>query len=163
MAWTESRTTLAKKLWGEGYSATQIAKELGDVTRNAVIGKIHRLGLARQNGVQQANPYIERRAVERRRAMLRAPFKARPAPKIDEPLPPILGASLYQLNDMTCRYPIGDPQEPGFSFCGRTCYGGPYCAGHARLCYTPVNQRQARATERLANWLDRRTFKQATA
>ena len=46
MSWTDERVELLKKMWGEGQSASQIAKELGGVTRNAVIGKVHRLGLS---------------------------------------------------------------------------------------------------------------------
>ena len=49
MAWTDDRVEILTKLWGEGLSASQIARELGDVTRNAVIGKVHRLGIHFQN------------------------------------------------------------------------------------------------------------------
>ena len=50
MSWNDERVDLLKKMWGEGQSASQIAKELGGVTRNAVIGKVHRLGLSNRNG-----------------------------------------------------------------------------------------------------------------
>lgn len=164
-AWGEAEEQTLRKLWAEGHSASQISRVLGNRSRNSVIGRVHRQGLSGRSR-QNDHKSMGARIVARRKSQVKhiAP-KPKPATLPAEPqdLPPILGVLLHQLNDMTCRYPIGDPMEPGFSYCGRTCFGGSYCVGHARLCYTPVNQRQARATERLANWLDRRTFKQATA
>lgn len=154
--WSEDRTQRAVKLWAEGYSAAQIAKELGGVTRNSVIGKIHRLGLARKA------PRAPKQARVRppRRTQAYAKPKLQPTPPAPEPLSPMFKVSLLQLNAYTCRYPIGDPQDADFTFCGRTSSPDhPYCIGHSALCFQPVKPRQKRATERLANWLDRRTFK----
>lgn len=162
--WGELEDARVKEMWAAGLSASQISRALGTRTRNSVIGRINRLGLSgrtRKNDHQSTAARIK----ARRRSQLRTPRppKATPLPAEPVDLLPIAKVTLYQLNDLTCRYPIGDPQEADFTFCGRTCHGGPYCVGHAKLCYTPVNQRQARATERLANWMDRRSFKQAAA
>ncbi|MEM9476385.1 MAG: GcrA family cell cycle regulator [Pseudomonadota bacterium] len=62
MSWTDERVELLKKMWGEGQSASQIAKELGGVTRNAVIGKVHRLGLSNRSGAAPAKPAKEKAA-----------------------------------------------------------------------------------------------------
>ena len=166
--WGDPEDARRREMWATGLSTSQIARRLASEghpkrSRNAVIGRLHRLGLS---GSSRNNDHqsTAARIVARRRAQLRPPRlpTAAQVPAQDEAIP-ILGVSLHQLNDMTCRYPVGDPQEAGFAYCGRTCHGGPYCVAHAKLCYTPVNKRQAAATERLANWLDRRTFKQAAA
>lgn len=156
--WSEARTQRAVKLWAEGYSASQISKELGGVSRNAVIGKIHRMGLARKT---PRPPKIARARPPRRAKAYAAPLQ-QAQPVAPEPLAPTLQVSLDQLNAFTCRWPIGDPQEADFSFCGRTCSAAEtYCPGHRALAYVPVKKRQHDATARLANWLDRRSFKVA--
>jgi len=143
--WTEERIALLQKLWGQGYSASQIANQLQGVTRNAVIGKIHRLG-KRPEGARPrlprvataaAHPGRRPAAVEARRAAPQAQpeWAARPfrrAALLDEP-----GlATSTTLEAHMCRWPIGDPEEAGFSFCGRSADGvRPYCQGHSRLAY----------------------------
>lgn len=77
MSWTDERVELLKKMWGEGQSASQIAKELGGVTRNAVIGKVHRLGLSNRAGAPEAKP-----------AAPAAPAAPQPAPKAAAPAQP---------------------------------------------------------------------------
>jgi len=118
--WSDDRVELLKELWASGKTAAQIATELGDnLTRNAVIGKAHRLGLS---------------------------GRVTPAPKkIDKPLPVEVndvqpakdgGVSLLELTEKTCRYPYGDPKQAGFHFCGcETLPGLPYCAEHAAIAY----------------------------
>lgn len=123
--WTDDRVELLKSLWGAGKTAAEIAKELGEgLTRNAVIGKAHRLGLSgRITPVQK---------------------------KIDKPLPPesqdILakngGISLLELTEKTCRYPYGDPKKEGFHFCGGHALSGlPYCAEHAQIAYQTTTRK----------------------
>ena len=83
MAWTDERVELLKKMWGEGQSASQIAKELGGVTRNAVIGKVHRLGLSNRAGASAAKPDTPKEAPK-----AKAKAAAKPAPKpAAEPAP----------------------------------------------------------------------------
>ncbi|MEM8631339.1 MAG: GcrA family cell cycle regulator [Pseudomonadota bacterium] len=79
MSWTDERVELLKKMWTEGQSASQIAKELGGVTRNAVIGKVHRLGLSNRNGGGGAKPAAKEKSAEK------APAREKPAAKAAEP------------------------------------------------------------------------------
>jgi GcrA cell cycle regulator len=143
--WTEERIALLQKLWGQGYSASQIASQLQGVTRNAVIGKIHRLGKrpdgALPRAARAAAPAGRRpAAAEARHAAPQQPQQQpdwtdrpfRRAALLEEP-----GlATTTTLEAHMCRWPIGDPDEAGFSFCGRSADGArPYCQGHARLAY----------------------------
>ncbi|WP_209425645.1 GcrA family cell cycle regulator [Pararhodobacter sp. SW119] len=82
MSWTEERVELLKKMWTEGKSASQIAKELGSVTRNAVIGKVHRLGLSSRNGGESPT------AATPEPATTAAPAEAAPEPRSEEPVVP---------------------------------------------------------------------------
>lgn len=165
--WGEAEDATLAKLWAEGLNAAQISRALGTGrSRNAVIGRVFRRGLPGRKHDQYDRPAGRAPRIKaRRKAALRiAKIKAEPFNLAPEELGPLGdGVGILALNDWTCRYPIGDPQEAGFTFCGRTrdrdC---PYCIGHARIAYTPVTKRQKRSTERLANWLDRRSFK-ATA
>jgi GcrA cell cycle regulator len=161
MVWNDERVEQLKKLWADGLSASQIAAQLGEVTRNAVIGKVHRLGLAtrassnRTNNsrlrLRQAQP---RRAVQRQRVsnvantafrqMLEADLSQSPVSTIEEiEIPPAERKTLQQLTEGMCRWPIGDPQKPDFHFCGRNKVTGlPYCEAHARRAYQPPQPRR---------------------
>ena len=92
MSWSDERVELLKKLWGEGQSASQIAKELGGVTRNAVIGKVHRLGLSNRNGSGGgAASESAAKAKPAPKAEAKAKPAAKPAPKPD-PKPRLMSA-----------------------------------------------------------------------
>ena len=142
--WTEERIALLQKLWGQGMSASQIATQLQGVTRNAVIGKIHRLGKRPEGASASPRPTRAfsppaRRAVapEARRAAPQQPqdWTARPFRRAALLETPGLATSTT-LEARMCRWPIGDPDEQGFSFCGRSAEGSrPYCQGHSRLAY----------------------------
>ncbi len=160
MAWTDERVELLKKLWAEGLSASQIAGRLGGVTRNAVIGKVHRLGLSgRATSSRSSSPRPRRthvpRANRRRRlcsgraAMSRSSLNtrrssiSRPQPLQELVIPLHERASILTLKEAMCRWPIGDPGEPEFHFCGRKrCGTLPYCEHHARMAYQPVQARR---------------------
>ena len=158
MSWTDERVEQLKKLWSEGLSASQIAAELGGVTRNAVIGKVHRLGLSGRAKARAAAP---------RQRKQRAPghvFRAmRPATRGNTALAPALPAyelepepelveniiplgqrcTILDLTDSKCRWPIGDPGQPDFFFCGGKTVGTlPYCGYHARIAYQPAAERR---------------------
>lgn len=163
MSWTDERVELLKKLWGEGLSASQIASELGEVTRNAVIGKVHRLGLSgrakaapaparprtkpnRPEG-QDARP--QRPATIGNTALApdleEAPEEApAPAPVAsDNVVPMAQRCTIMNLTETTCRWPIGEPGTEAFHFCGSKSNAGmPYCAQHARIAYQPVQDRR---------------------
>jgi GcrA cell cycle regulator len=169
--WSDDRVEMLKKLWTDGLSASRIANELGGVTRNAVIGKVHRLGLsgrakapapaARPVAKKASNPAPQQRSnVQPLRSgggsvngalALRPEQAPRPAPApaprpavydLSEP-PLIEKATVLQLNEQCCRWPVGDPQAGDFHFCARRKdLGTPYCAYHARLAYQPAADRR---------------------
>ena len=133
--WSDDRVTLLSKLWADGLSASQIAKQLGGVTRNAVIGKVHRLGLSGR-GTPSAPRAIAPRPTRPRPLRRAAP--SRPARVVRPDLAvvpatlegPGLVDNLVHLAAHACKWPIGDPKSPGVSFCGRRA-DGRYCAAHA--------------------------------
>lgn len=137
MSWTEERVALLKQLWGEGKTAAEIAKALGDgVTRNAVIGKAHRLKLSsRLSPIQQnTKPASKSEApkVKKVAAVRQPEFKGK-------------GVRMVDLEPRMCRWPNGDPREPeSFSFCGCDAVAGlPYCETHVRAAYQVVTRNRA--------------------
>lgn len=157
MGWTAERVELLKKLWAEGLSASQIAAELGGVTRNAVIGKVHRLGLSgRAKPAGSSSPRVRRpRAPGAPRARLltsganalkayHAPAPRRALAPIEDIVVPIsLRASLLTLTEAMCKWPNGDPATEDFSFCGHKSRDtSPYCEYHSRVAYQPVGDRR---------------------
>ena len=141
MSWTDERIEQLKSLWTEGLSASHIAKVMGGgISRNAVIGKVHRLGLAG-------------RVTAPRSERIRLPSAPRhvrhhiPEPPVIEEDPIVLEdgsfATVLTINDRMCRWPIGDPAESEFHFCGRKPkMGSPYCEAHARKAYQPQQLRR---------------------
>ena len=165
MGWTDERVTLLKKLWLEGLSASQIAKQLGGVTRNAVIGKVHRLGLSgRATPSQPARttfkapraprPVSQAPAAPRRVAAepsSQLPVQ-RPVYRVEEPG----SATVLTLGAHMCKWPIGDPASENFTFCGRRSGGeGPYCIEHAQVAYQPQQARKKAGPNELARSLRR--------
>lgn len=174
LPWTDERVELLKKMWAEGLSASQIAAKLaGGVTRNAVIGKVHRMGLSgRVTRTRVSTPRTRktrepshpgRPASAGAPDMGSAPLRsigntalkpvATPKPEpILEPLPIRVAdipvgerVTILMLSDKTCRWPIGDPSHEDFCFCGKTPKEGmPYCAGHAAIAYQPHSDRRRR-------------------
>ena len=122
MSWTDERVETLKKMWAEGQSASQIAKELGGVTRNAVIGKVHRLGLSNRVGPSGGKededeievPVAPAAAVPPARAAepLRAAEPAAPRPPVDRPVPPAFGATVTPLPIRKAIIPAGQPLPP---------------------------------------------------
>lgn len=156
--WSDDRVELLKKRWVDGLSASQIATELGGITRNAVIGKVHRLGLTvRAKKPASARPrkqYVRKINQTRLKdAQLRtsgaSALKAEedfqePTEKIDIPLEQ--RRTLLNLDSGHCHWPIGDPAKTDeFYFCGgKPIVGLPYCAQHSRIAYQPPSERRAR-------------------
>jgi len=153
LGWTEDRVGALKKLWLEGQSASQIAKQLGGgVTRNAVIGKVHRLGLSGRAAPSQParttfRPTRPRPAAAAptqapsapRRIEAAQPRPAAPVAPRPEPIPDLPGtATVMTLGAHMCKWPIGDPSSAEFSFCGRRASEGVYCGEHARVAYQPA-------------------------
>lgn len=164
MNWTDERVELLKKLWAEGLSASQIATQLGGVSRNAVIGKVHRLKLSGRGRASSATPRPKKSAPSAPKAprpsrpmtttigatALQARFDAQPeaapAPRLSSVVVPLSrNLKLIELSERTCKWPNGDPLAEEFSFCGNDVGDcGPYCAYHARVAYQPVAERRRR-------------------
>ena len=158
MAWTDDRVDLLKKLWAEGLSASQIAGRLGSVTRNAVIGKVHRLGLSGRATTSRMKSHRPRQRMAAKRLAksryatignpaLRALYNAETnvyLPPTEELVIPVAERKYIQtLTEVTCRWPIGDPQNTEFHFCGKNKVPGlPYCEFHARRAFQPPQSRR---------------------
>jgi GcrA cell cycle regulator len=152
--WTSKRVELLTKRWAEGHSASEIARELGGVTRNAVIGKVHRLGLAPRATRHRSGP--SRRVLPRGGSRWSRPVVAdgqkspmvAPArrPHIVQPEADRLAAyvDLLELRTGMCRWPIGDPKNGNIRFCGcQAARLSPYCAVHSRMAFRSANGRTA--------------------
>lgn len=158
MAWTDERVELLKNLWAEGLSAAQIANKMGGVTRNAVIGKVHRLGLSGR--ATPAKPQRGCGLIQERRDEAPAAKPARQDYKPMIPEPESITAVVLDSGDMTtvatiknnmCKWPIGDPARDDFHFCGQhAATGKSYCAYHARLAFQPPQRRERDAVRRPA-------------
>ena len=172
MGWTEERVAELKKLWAEGHSASQIAKRLGSVTRNAVIGKVHRLGLSgratpsrpvkRPPRLAQPKPQALPRQAQTpvSRGANALAVRAEPVARVQthiseaeanitpQRLPNGDMVTVLTVKDSMCKWPIGDPADAAFGFCGHgTSEGSPYCAEHARVAFQPAKKRERRARE----------------
>ncbi|MGQ4274861.1 GcrA family cell cycle regulator [Terrihabitans sp. B22-R8] len=168
MNWTDERVELLKKLWTDGLSASQIAAELGGgVTRNAVIGKVHRLGLSGRAKTVTSAPQRPRKprapshpstttsGLYRVQGTTALAPVAVAAPDL-EPLPAVAPrahleavscerVTIMDLRESMCRWPIGDPGREDFRFCGaRSDAGIPYCNYHSQLAYQPSIDRRRR-------------------
>jgi len=159
--WTDERVEMLKKLWADGLSASQIAGELGGVTRNAVIGKVHRLGLsgrAKSSSSVASRPRkarasghmlrVSRSSMRGNTALAHAyehDFESEPE-LIENIIPLGQRRTILELTEETCRWPIGDPGGADFFFCGgNTIAGLPYCAYHSRVAYQPAGERRRNA------------------
>src|SRR5258706_11285195 len=160
MTWTDERVETLKKLWAEGLSASQIAAALGGVTPNAVIGKVHRLGLSgRVKSPSSGAPRAPKPRAHSHMLRVTRPSipgntplahayepDIEPEPEfIDNVIPLGQRRSLLELTEETCRWPIGDPGQPDFFFCGgQTITRPPPFAYHSRVAYQPPHMRRGR-------------------
>ena len=121
----------------EGLTASRIAAELGDVTRNAVIGKAHRLGLSGRMASKSKNNGIS--IIRKKRISVSRSQKVIDiSPAIDEPMNP---TSFKDIKDGLSRWPLGEPEEIDFKFCGRnTNEGFVYCQAHHKKAYQPLSK-----------------------
>jgi GcrA cell cycle regulator len=158
MSWTDERVEALKKLWTDGLSASQIAAELGGITRNAVIGKVHRLGLSgRAKSPSSSAPRprkarthshmlrVSRPAMRGNTALAHAyDLEPEPEPELLDNIIPIgQRRTILELTEETCRWPIGDPGGSDFFFCGGQAMGTlPYCTFHSRVAYQPASDRR---------------------
>jgi GcrA cell cycle regulator len=139
--WTPERVARMKFLWLDGKSAGEVAREIG-ATRNMVIGKVHRMGLHRQRPERLTIEAMQRGAVRRAAVERALKLKPEPLPAPSEVLPKSRPTVLAKLDHTHCRWPLSNPKEEGFHFCGAPIVerkkGGrvqrsSYCEAHARL------------------------------
>ena len=145
MSWTPEKEEKLKELWNKGHTASQIANALGDTTRNAVIGKAHRLNLkgravSRKIKTGAAKNDNDLPEVKTQKMSRKARFKALLLDKNFEQENP---KKLEELTDNTCRWPIGHPYEKNFYFCGRAPMEKfPYCKLHVLYAFQPKNAKE---------------------
>ena len=166
MSWTDEKVELLRQLWLDGKSASQISAELGlGITRNAVIGKVHRLGLSgRAKSPSAAAPRIRQRPSAATRApisgrtssggqmvqgntalaiALDTAVETKPIYHEDVVVPMSLRVTIVDLKEAMCRWPLGDPSTADFRYCGiASTSSGPYCTHHGRMAYQPVQDRR---------------------
>ena len=145
MSWTEEKVAKLKELWGKGNTASQIAEIIGGISRNAVIGKAHRLNLSAKIKTRLApsnqNSKIlnENKETPLKRGR-RSKFKSLIIEKDFEPENP---KQLEELDDSLCKWPIGHPNEKSFYFCGRASLKDfSYCKLHLLYAYQPKGKKE---------------------
>lgn len=126
MSWTDQRIEALRKFWQQGFSASQIAKKLGGVTRNAVIGKAHRLGLTGRSSSlkkQERSVTIE---------------------SVPTYYQQIIDTTDKDTSGKPCMWPVGDPKQSDFHFCGEQAeLGKPYCTKHCAVAYNRKSETAA--------------------
>jgi len=168
MAWTGERVETLKKLWADGLSASQIAKQLGGVTRNAVIGKVHRLGLSGRAAPSRPTRRVAAPKLAPRQRSASTPSQAGTKAKISNGSAPALArppapapvpvephilpsgdyATVLTLREGMCKWPVGDPADTSFRFCGhKTTPGQAYCEAHSQMAYQPQAKRKRKPTD----------------
>ena len=145
MSWTEEKVNKLKELWGKGNTASQIAEIIGGITRNAVIGKAHRLNLSAKiktrtvsskenyhNRAEQKNNKIKRGRRSKFRSLI-----------IEKDFEPENPKQLEELDENSCKWPIGHPNEQSFYFCGRSSLKDfSYCKLHLLYAYQPKGKKE---------------------
>ena len=144
MSWTEAKVEKLKELWSKGHTASQIAEALGDTTRNAVIGKAHRLNLEARAPSKKSSQSSTTDNRPSRRGSTPTSRKAKfQSILLDKNFEPENPKSLEELTDQTCKWPIGHPNEEKFYFCGRKPEGEfPYCKLHVLYAFQPKGTKE---------------------
>ena len=146
MSWTEEKVSKLKELWGKGNTASQIAEIIGGISRNAVIGKAHRLNLSAKIKTRTAtsnNKFessLSEKNIKTSTRGRRSKFKSLIIEKDFEPENP---KQLEELDENSCKWPIGHPNEKSFYFCGRTSLKDfSYCKLHILYAYQPKGKKE---------------------
>ena len=160
MSWTDEKVAKLKELWGKGKTASQIAEIIGGISRNAVIGKAHRLNLSAKIKTRTASSNqnfentIENKSVKIKRGK-RSKFKSLIIEKDFEPENP---KQLEELDDNSCKWPIGHPNEKSFYFCGRSSLKDfSYCKLHLLYAYQPKGKKEDTSNkEEIPDFIDKK-------
>ncbi len=147
MSWTEEKVAKLKELWGKGSTASQIAEIIGGISRNAVIGKAHRLNLSAKIKTRTATSnqnfdtsQVDKNNINRSRKGRKSKFKSLIIEKDFEPENP---KQLEDLDESSCKWPIGHPDETSFYFCGRSSLKDfSYCKLHLLYAYQPKGKKE---------------------
>ena len=142
MSWTDEKVSKLKELWGKGNTASQIAEILGGVSRNAVIGKAHRLNLSGKIVTKKGSPILRNNKTRNLnyKKVRKGKFKSLVIEKDFEPENP---KQLEELDENSCKWPIGHPNEENFYFCGRTSLKDfSYCKLHLLYAFQPKNKKE---------------------
>ena len=145
MSWTDEKVTKLKELWGKGNTASQIAEIIGGISRNAVVGKAHRLNLSAKIKTRTAttnknfeNSFNDKNVKQKK--IRSSKFKSLIIEKDFEPEQP---KQLEELDDNSCKWPIGHPDEDSFYFCGRSSLKDfSYCKLHLLYAYQPKGKKE---------------------
>ena len=145
MSWNEEKVEKLKELWGKGSTASQIAEIIGGISRNAVIGKAHRLNLSSKIKARNTSPSqnFENNPNEnnsQQRQVRKSKFKSLLIEKDFEPENP---KKLEELDENSCKWPTGHPEEKSFYFCGRSSLKDfSYCKLHLLYAYQPKGKKE---------------------
>ena len=145
MSWNEEKVAKLKELWGKGNTASQIAEIIGGISRNAVIGKAHRLNLSakikkRSTSTNQNFKNLNQENTNKIKKGRRSKFKSLIIEKDFEPENP---KQLEELDENSCKWPIGHPNEKAFYFCGRSSLKDfSYCKLHLLYAYQPKGKKE---------------------
>tara|TARA_Y100000996_G_C22388085_1_gene587979 strand:+ start:213 stop:707 length:495 start_codon:yes stop_codon:yes gene_type:complete len=160
MSWTDEKVSKLKELWGKGNTASEIAKIIGGISRNAVIGKAHRLNLSAkiktraaasnqnfQNTISEKNIKIKRNSKSKFKSLI-----------IDKNFEPENPKQLEELDEDSCKWPIGHPDEKSFYFCGRSSLKDfSYCKLHLLYAYQPKGKKEETTEkEEMPNFLEKK-------
>jgi len=145
MSWNEEKVNKLKELWGKGNTASQIAQIIGGISRNAVIGKAHRLNLSSKikTRVSSSSQNFDNNSEDnssKQKQDRKSKFKSLLIEKDFEPESP---KKLEELDESSCKWPIGHPEEEAFYFCGRSSLKDfSYCKLHLLYAYQPKGKRE---------------------
>jgi len=151
MSWNEEKVSKLKELWGKGSTASQIAEIIGGISRNAVIGKAHRLNLSskiktRNISSSQSFDVNSEQNSSKQRQGRKSKFKSLLIEKDFEPENP---KKLEELDESSCKWPVGHPEEESFYFCGRSSLKDfSYCKLHLLYAYQPKGKREEPITDK---------------
>ena len=145
MSWTEEKVAKLKELWGKGNTASQIAQIIGGISRNAVIGKAHRLNLSAKIKTRTAtsSQNFENSKIEKNTQIKRGRRSKFKSLIIDKDFEPENPKQLEELDENSCKWPIGHPDEKSFYFCGRSSLKDfSYCKLHLLYAYQPKGKKE---------------------